>query len=134
MPHKETYIEGIWYPSVTTITGSQPKPWVEKWKAKWGILAERKTKMASAIGDEFHRCVESYLLTGSYSVQPAMVEERPLFGTNVRIEGMMRSFVKWAESVDGEVITTELQVVNKTYVYSGTLDAIIRFKGKKHVQ
>jgi CRISPR/Cas system-associated exonuclease Cas4 (RecB family) len=37
---------------------------------------------------------------------------------------MMKSFVAWAESVDGTIDHTELKVVSKTHKYSGTFDAV----------
>lgn len=125
MPHKELYIDGIWMPSVTTITGSQPKPWLDKWHDKWGVLAVRKTKIAGAIGDEFHRCVESWLNTGAYTVQaPIVDDEFELPSTMPRIEGMLRSWAKWAASVNCEIHETEMQIISRTHMYSGTMDAV----------
>src|SRR5882672_9167978 len=138
MPHSECFIDGVFYPSVTTILAVKSAPWLDAWKAKWGILAERKTKIASAIGSEFHRCVEQWLNTGSYIVMPSSVEIRTatttgymvLPSTVTRVEGMMDSWVRWARSVNGEISHTEMQVVSKAYTYSGTLDAVGMLNGK----
>lgn len=130
MPHKELYIDGVWYPSVTTILRAKPAPWLDAWREKWGVLAERKTLMASAIGTEFHRCVEEYIETGAYFVKNASVDGSELGGTMKRIAGMMRSFVRWAKQTNGFIDATELQVVSKTYRYSGTLDAVGIVAGK----
>jgi hypothetical protein len=110
--HNETFIDGVWYPSATTIIGAQPRPWLQAWKDRWGERATRKTKLANLIGTEFHRCVEDYLNTGDYSPNC------------VRVGGMMRSFVAWAQSIDGTIDHTELKVISKTHIYSGTLDAV----------
>jgi hypothetical protein len=132
MPHTETYIGGIWYPSVSTIIGSKPKPWLEAWKEEWGVLAERKAKIANAIGTEFHRCVDSWLTTQTYAVLPPAIDGFVMPSTIPRVEGMMRSFVAWAEETNGIIYDTELKVVSHLYTYSGTLDAVGTF-GKKLV-
>ena len=126
MPHSELYIDGIWYPSVTTIMDVNPKPWLDEWRAKWGVLAQRKMKIASAIGTEFHRCIESWLNTRSYTAMPPTVDGFELPSTVTRVEGMMRSWVRWAMSVDGTIEHTEMQVVSRAHIYSGTLDAVGR--------
>ena len=125
MPHTETIINGIWYPSVSTILGVEEKPWLTAWKDKWGYLAERKTAMASKIGTEFHRCVEEYLDDGCFLVSCDIP-----YSMGRRIEGMMGSFIRWADNIDGVIHATELRVVSRKYAYSGTLDAVGRF-GKK---
>lgn len=118
MPHVETYVNGIWYPSVTTVMSKENKPWLEAWRDKWkatdrrGDLALRKTEIASRMGTEFHRCVEDWLDTGSYTT------------TIARVDGMMGSFLRWAMSIDGTIDHTELQVVSHKYKYSGTFDAV----------
>src|ERR1019366_7413620 len=110
MPHVECFIDGVWYPSVTTVLSAKPAPWLDAWREKWGTLATRKTEIAGLIGAEFHRCVEDYLDTGDYS------------SNCVRVTGMMRSFVTWAESVDGTIDHTETKVISRKHVYSGTFD------------
>lgn len=130
MPHTETYIDGVWFPSVTTIMDVKPKPWLDAWREKWGILAARKMKIASAIGTEFHRCVESWLDTGSYTAGAATIDGFTMPTTVARIEGMMKSFVSWAMTIDGTVEHMEMQVVSQTHTYSGTLDAVGTFKQK----
>ena len=127
MPHSETYIDGVWFPSVTTIMGAKPSPWLDAWKAKWGVLAIRKMKIASAIGTEFHRCVESWLDTGAYTVTAPTVDGFSMPSTITRVEGMVQSWVTWAASVDGTIDHTELQVVSHAHTYSGTLDAVGHF-------
>jgi PD-(D/E)XK nuclease superfamily len=123
MSHVETYINGLYYPSVTTIIGAQEKPWLKDWREKWGSLAERKMEIASEIGTCFHDCIEQYFDRGYWA---ANIPNYP--SCQQRVNGMMKSFVTWAESVDGEVIVTEMKVISKQYIYSGTLDCIIRFK------
>lgn len=128
MPHTECFVDGVWHPSVTTVMGAEPKPWVDAWREKWGALAERKTRLACQIGDEFHRCIEEYLDTGEFIV---------LHGGNglppscvSRVAGMVESFIDWAANVEGVVAATELKVISRAHVYSGTLDAVGTFDRK----
>jgi CRISPR/Cas system-associated exonuclease Cas4 (RecB family) len=121
MPHTETFVDGIWHPSVTTIMSAQPKPWLQAWRDKWGILAERKMKAASNVGTEFHKCVDEYLESGVYNAKSR------------RLEGMMESFMDWSGCIDGIIDSTELKVISKIHKYSGTLDAVGRIGGKRVV-
>jgi hypothetical protein len=125
MPHEETIIDGVYYPSVTTIIGAQEKPWLKAWRDKWGPLAERKMEIASKIGTEFHKCVEEYLNTGKFTVDAALSSN-----THGRIVGMMESFIDWAINVEGVIDETELKVISTMHTYSGTLDAVGTFAGK----
>jgi hypothetical protein len=128
LPHTECFIDGVWLPSVTTILSAQPKPWLQVWRDKCGSLAERKTKLAGQIGDEFHRCIEQYLDTGTFAVSNGS-DGFPTSCTE-RVTGMMKSFIDWAVNVDGVVHSTELKVISKQYTYSGTFDAIGTLNGK----
>lgn len=116
--HSETYIDGIWFPSVTTILGSQPKPWLEKWHERWkatekrGSLSERKSRLAGECGDAFH--------DGSEHLSKGEVVEYP---KNRRLGAMLERVEMWI-NVSGFVPKhTELKVVSRLHKYSGTLDA-----------
>jgi len=117
IPHTETVIDGILYPSVTTILGYPPKPWLEKWRAKWGSLAVRKTAAANAIGTAFHEGAEGLL-----------------WGRNVlahgRVHHMLARFEQWLDGVHLLPVETELKVISRKYGYAGTLDAIAEQDGK----
>lgn len=130
MPHQELYIDGVWYPSVTTVMAAKPKPWLQAWKDKWGVLAIRKTKIANAVGTEFHRCVESWINTGDCAVVPPAVDGITMPSLIPRVLGMLDSWVAWANSVSGTIDHTELRVVSKAHTYSGTLDAVGTLDGK----
>jgi len=77
------------------------------------------------IGDEFHRCVEEYLDGRCFLVSCDIS-----YNMTRRIEGMMKSFIRWANSIDGVIYATELKVVSRRYAYSGTLDAVGKIGGK----
>src|SRR5579872_4165945 len=119
MPHSECFIDGIWYPSVTTIMRAEPKPWLDNWREKWGTRATRKMDIAAAVGTAFHDCVEQYLDTGKFT---ARMEK---YSSCIpRVVGMMESWIDWAVNVDGTIYHTELKVISKLYTYSGTFDAV----------
>jgi hypothetical protein len=125
MPHSETFIDGVWHPSVTTITSSKPKPWLVAWHEKWGPLAERKVRIVNEIGTEFHRCVEQWLDTGGYHLSETLST-----AYYPRLRGMMGSFIDWAEGINGTIHMTELKVVSHLHTYSGTLDAVGTLGGR----
>jgi PD-(D/E)XK nuclease superfamily len=128
MVHSETHINGIWFPSVTTILNVKPKPWLDKWKERWGILAIRKMKIAAAVGDEFHKSVER-CLNGVYNINTPSIDGKEMPSLIPRVEKMMDSWIGWANSVKGVVSGTELKVLSKKYGYSGTLDAVGTLEG-----
>ena len=119
MPHVESFIDGVWYPSVSTIIGSKPAPWLDAWREKWGSLATRKMEIAAAIGTAFHDCVEQYINDGTYI---AHVDKYP--SCAIRVNDMMKSWTAWARSVDGTIDHMELKVISRKHVYSGTFDAM----------
>lgn len=112
MPHVEYYIEGVRYPSVTEILGDRPKPWLQKWKDKWGVLAERKTAAAAHIGTAFHALAEDLALG-----KPVYLDKTR------RINGMLLSFDRWLKDSGFRIQTSEIHVVSNTYKYQGTFDA-----------
>lgn len=111
--HSEYYEDGIWFPSVTTILSDRPKPWLDKWRARWGALADRKVKAACDIGDAFHAATER-LARGEDVIEPA----------NRRLRGMLRRIDTWLTESGFKPKHLELHVVSYLYRYSGTLDAI----------
>lgn len=124
MPHVETFIDGVWFPSVTTVMAADPKPWLQVWREKWGERAERKMKIAGAVGTAFHDCVEQYLDTRAFTVRMDSYDS-----CIPRVTGMMESWIEWAVNVDGIIDYTELKVISKCYRYSGTLDAVGNVSG-----
>lgn len=125
MPHVETFLDGVWYPSATTILSAQSKPWLDKWRNRWGIRAERKTAIATAIGTAFHDCIEQSLDGIPWR---AVV---PLYPScERRVHRMMVVWAAWCETINGTIDLTEFRVISRKYVYSGTLDAVGKIGGK----
>lgn len=113
MPHQDTYVDGERYPSVTEILGSRPKPWLQRWRDKWGMWAARKTSAATNIGTAFHKGAE-LLVHGKWISA----------GADRRLYGMLASFETWVQQSGLVVKETELHVISRIYKYAGTFDAV----------
>lgn len=120
MPHTEHYIDGVWYPSVTTILGDRPKPWLDKWYAENPVWAPRKTACANAIGTRFHVVAER-LAKGEF-VYDAFPR---------RLQGMLERFEEWVQMSGVKIKESELHVVSKGHKYAGTFDAVGYLPGSK---
>src|SRR5438045_1457507 len=112
MPHVDHIVNGVAWPSVTEILAYPPKPWLEKWRDKWGVLAERKTDEATKVGTAFHAAAEALVL-GRDVVLPA----------NRRLANMLEQFDSWVVKWRFVPKETELHVVSTLYEYAGTFDA-----------
>lgn len=114
MPHRDyTDDNGERYPSVTEVLSYPPKPWLEKWRAKWGKRAEQKARAAANIGTKLHKKIEDFLQTGRISID-----------YRKRVDCMFALWLKWQEESSLKVQEIETHVVSKRYKYQGTLDAI----------
>ncbi len=112
MPHKVYIVDGAEWPSVTEVLSHPPKPWLEKWRDKWGVLAERKTACANAIGTKFHSVAER-LAKGEWVADQL----------SSRLYKMANQFEDWRFANGLRVEKTELHVVSNAYKFHGTFDA-----------
>ena len=103
--------EEMAYPRVTEILSSKPKPWLQRWKDKWGALADRKTSAANRIGTAFHQGAEK-LVHGEW------IETK-----DKRLHGMLAKFETWIEQAKFVPKETELRVVSNVHRFKGTFDA-----------
>lgn len=122
MPHVETWIDGVYFPSVTTILSGRPQPWLQKWRDKWGARADRKLRCANAIGTAFHHYAEG--LAKGEEVAPY---------TSRRIFAMLERFDEWVVSSGVKIKETELHIVSKEHKYAGTFDAVGTLPGSKQL-
>lgn len=113
MPHIDLTIDGVRYPSVTEVLGDAPKPWLQKWRDKWGVLADRKTEAAAKVGTAFHAAAEGLVRGDSVP-----------FPLNRRLGVMLTNFDAWVQGSGVKAKETELHVVSKAYKYQGTFDAV----------
>ena len=111
MPHVDFYHDGKRFPSVSEVLGHRPKPWLEKWKEKWGILAVRKTAYANRIGTAFH--------AGAERLSRLEAVECP---ANRRLAKMLERIEKWLAAERFVPRHTEFHVVSFKHRYHGTLD------------
>lgn len=119
MPHQDLIVDGVRYPSVTEVLGDRPKPWLDKWRTKWGVLADRKMNAAARVGTMFHTLVE------------LLVKNKNVYFTGAkRIDGMLTSFDNWYTMSRLCVTETELHVISKFYKYQGTFDAVGYFSSE----
>ena len=64
-------VDGIPYPSVTTVLSLSAKEYIEKWRNRVGEdEANKIMKHALSRGNEIHRLAESYLLNGKIETTP----------------------------------------------------------------
>lgn len=119
MPHISLIVDGVRLPSVTEILGDKPKPWLEAWRAKWGVLAERKTVAASNVGSKFHDCAER------------LIKNEVVAISNNRLFEMLNQFENWRYTSGFKAKETELHVVSRKYKYQGTFDAVGTLKDTK---
>lgn len=138
-------IEGIEYPSVTTILGVLSKgDALLGWAAKCAVqyVREHAGKVglekalelaafqwrdardeAADIGTEIHDLIHKYIKFG----KDANSVMRP------EVENGFLAFLDWEKEHKVKWISTELQVVSRVHGYAGTLDAICLFDGKKYL-
>jgi hypothetical protein len=122
MAHEHSHIDGKCYPSVTEIIYSQPKPWLDKWYAKYGqARCERKTAIANKIGTEFHRCAE-------------VISQGNVPDTKCpRVLKMLPRVHEWLSNVQLAPYATEMKVYSNKHGYQGTLDLVGEVDGKLYI-
>lgn len=112
VPHVDLIVDGERYPSVTDVLGGKPKPWLDAWREKWGVLADRKTVAAKNIGTAFHNMAEALALDRDVDLP-----------SNRRLAAMITNFYEWLGHSGFRALETELHVVSHTHKYQGTFDA-----------
>jgi hypothetical protein len=138
-------VEGVEYPSVTTILGvlSKGDPLLG-WAAKCAVQYVRENHTAAGletalklaefswremrdeaadIGSEIHDLIHKYIKFG----KDAAGIMRP------EVENGFLAFLDWEKEHKIKWISTELQVVSRVHGFAGTLDAICLFNGKKYL-
>lgn len=116
-------INGIEYPSVTTILSVIGKPGLMEWKAKLGKEeADKITKESASLGSKVHQMIEIIILhqlgfLGS-PVPELNKKEKEI------VQNAMNEYLKWQKRVHFEPLKSELTVHSKRYRYAGTLDCV----------
>lgn len=119
MPHRDYIVDGIKWPSVTEVLSSEPKPWLERWYAKYGRnRCEQKARAAAAFGTKVHGYIDEFI-----SGKPVLLD----LNTR-RLNAVVPKFTQWCSENVSEVVCSERHVESKRYMYHGTFDAIIKLK------
>jgi len=116
-----TYItpEGNEYPSVTTILGDKPKPYLDKWRAMLGEdKAKKETKRCADRGTAVHEMAEKYLNN----------VENPTKGYNYKYIGDFNK-LKFALNKIDNVRAQEVGLYSDMFKYAGTVDCVADFQG-----
>jgi hypothetical protein len=138
-------IDGVEYPSVTTILGVLGKgdallDWSARCTAQYirenvdKVGIEKALELAPAfwreareeaadIGAEIHDLIHKYIKFG----RDATGAMRP------EVENGFLAFLEWEKIHDVKWIETEKTVISKKHGFAGTLDAICMFEGKRYL-
>ena len=107
-------IDGVFYPSVTTILQVINKPALLGWYAKLGKEEAERVKQESAdFGKTVHELIRVVLDGGTVDYDK----------TDEVVGGCLRSFEEWVRLVEFQPLLTEQTVHSKTHQFAGTLDA-----------
>lgn len=139
-------IEGVEYPSVTTILDTLAKgDGILNWAVNcamdyirvnekagfdldhllrnaadnWRVMLDE----AAGIGTEVHDIIQEYIATGRQNIE----------NRREKVQQSFAAFLKWQYEHAITWIKSEMQVVSHTYGYAGTLDAICIYEGRKYV-
>ena len=105
--------DGEKYPSITTILGSGPKPWLDAWKASLGKeKADKETQRCADRGTSLHDMVEKYLKNVE---DPTDGHDRANVGLFNQIKMQLRSRV-------GEIRAQEITLYRHTLKVAGRVD------------
>lgn len=123
--------DGTRVPSVTTVTGRfKDSGGLVHWAWQTGIDGEdyrAKRDSAAEAGSICHGWIEDYIHGRDRELTPDTEEVMPeLYAA----EQGFKAFLDWADSVQLEVLETEVPLVSETYKFGGTFDALALVAGK----
>jgi hypothetical protein len=109
-------IDGIKYPSVTTVLKVHANEALTNWKAKLGYeAAELMSEQTADLGKEVHHLVAQLLLKKPITgLEWSLLDEE--------IKRSLRAFVRFQQDTKLESIEVEKLVYSKRFKYAGTLD------------
>lgn len=112
--------DGEKYPSITTVLGSGPKPWLDAWKAALGPdKAAKETKRCADRGTALHDMVEKYLKNVD---DPTEGHDR----TNV---GMFNQIKMQLNRRIGEIRAQEIPLYSHSLKVAGRVDCVAEYDG-----
>ncbi len=112
--------DGEKYPSITTVLGSGPKPWLDAWKTALGPdKAAKETKRCADRGTALHDMVEKYLKNVD---DPTEGHDR----TNV---GMFNQIRMQLNRRIGEIRAQEIPLYSHSLKVAGRVDCVAEYDG-----
>lgn len=112
--------DGSKYPSITTILGSGPKPWLDAWKKSLGAeKAAKETARCSDRGTALHDMVEKYLKNA----------ESPTAGHDRTNIGMFNQIKLQLNKRIGEIRAQEIPLYSDSLKVAGRVDCVAEYDG-----
>lgn len=121
MTYRGYTVDGVRYPSVTTIIGQTlPNPGIAAWKLRVGEEeAQRVSKEATDWGTGIHALVEAV----NRGKRADLNEEESL---------LVAPYTRWHDEHVGLILGAEKMLVSHAHGYAGTTDAIAIMKGDRY--
>jgi hypothetical protein len=115
--------DGKKYPSVTTVLGSIPNPFLHEWRAKVGkVEAQKISNRAANRGTKLHGLCEAYLKSEPVAFAPADFEVKELFN-HMKVE---LNKIEEVHALEKRIWSHKLRV-------AGTVDCIAKIDGKMYI-
>lgn len=132
-------VDSEFYPSVTTILGVAPKPFLAHWRGQVGNWeADRIMGEAQVKGSNVHLAISTILLGGQVVYEPKneltdrniYLSENPktIFLQNQQEVLETYRFLQFLEEVKPKVILSEAIVYSEIYKFAGTLDLLLEIE------
>ena len=143
MPHTKYEIDGIEYPSVTTILNVVAKPFLIKWAnglGKQGIDSEEYVKNSANIGTLTHLLIENYINNNDTDANTLNTYNKKQVDLAKKL---FENFRGWYSKQERKPIFTELSMVSERLGFGGTCDfvfedngnfCLVDFKTTTHIQ
>ena len=125
--HAETKKSGRWYnvrddvkyPSVTTVLGHAPKPWLEEWRQQLGVeKADIETQRCADRGEAVHLIAERYL-------QNDKAHKKDHFNDNVKLFNQIRPILHKINNIRAQ----EIPLFSDTLKMAGRVDVVGEYEG-----
>ena len=111
--------ENNWYPSITTVLGIKPKPFLDVWRANLGTEAAKKETERCAIrGTAVHDMCEKYINNVEKPTDGHVTEHIKLF-----------NMVKIALNRINNVLAQEVPLYSDVLMVAGRVDCIAEYNG-----
>ncbi len=124
------YLNGQFYPSVTTILQAYPKDaHFYKWLKEVGNDADTIRDAAGERGSTVHKLTELY----DDGMEVSLVNETGKLNFSMQEWQMFERYVDFRQRFPMKILATEMQLISEKYGEAGTLDRYIILNGKKLV-